>query len=289
MAGNRRPQSIAIMQANVGTGGAAHEIALNLGFENNYDVVCIQEPYIYRELERKLTKRHPSYETFTPISEWTSRPRVLTYVRKGRGLKAHQHVLKGTWENSADIVAVRINFLTVYNTYRPPAEAITGPIISDFSDNPPEPNSVFLGDLNTHHELWDPDSTRNTGAEHINSWLEQHHLCLISPPGIPTHDEGAVLDVAFSNVEGALGFVKEHLHTTSDHQTLGLYIPDQNQSEDTSPKGRFRYDAIHQETFLWTVRTHLEATPPNRTSTSRQRPLPRSYRQQFKLLPRGHG
>ncbi|KIM92476.1 hypothetical protein OIDMADRAFT_139595 [Oidiodendron maius Zn] len=82
---------LTLLQINVGKGGLSHEIALSYAFSEKIDLLLVQEPYIYKDLPRRITKRHPSFECFTPIDDWTSRqPRVLTYVRKGAGLQASQ-------------------------------------------------------------------------------------------------------------------------------------------------------------------------------------------------------
>ena len=129
-----KSSSLTIMQVNTGRGGPAHETALNLAYESQFDVICIQEPCINRDLSRKLTKRHPNYETFSPTQTWSQRPRVLTYVRKG--LRAFQKPLNDTWSLSRDILAVQVSSCTIYNIYRPPNEPGNGPFISGLNTNP---------------------------------------------------------------------------------------------------------------------------------------------------------
>ena len=85
-----RRQPLSLLQVNVGRGGAAHEIALALGHERKIVVILIQEPYIFRERQRRITKRHPAYECFTSVDDWSIRPRVLTYLKKGNELNAEQ-------------------------------------------------------------------------------------------------------------------------------------------------------------------------------------------------------
>jgi hypothetical protein len=55
-------------------------------------VILLQEPYISPDLYRRITKRHPSYQCYTLTDNWVEngRPRVLTYVRKGTGLRTTQ-------------------------------------------------------------------------------------------------------------------------------------------------------------------------------------------------------
>jgi hypothetical protein len=63
---NHRSESLAILQLNVGRAAAAHEITLSQAYSNNMDIILVQEPYIYKDLTRKITKKHPSYEWFSP-------------------------------------------------------------------------------------------------------------------------------------------------------------------------------------------------------------------------------
>src|SRR3954463_2361865 len=81
-----------ILQLNVGRAPAAHEIALTLAYTSDTDIILIQEPYIFKDLSRQITKKHPSYECFSPTDGWaiSGRPRVLTYVRKKMGIRTSQ-------------------------------------------------------------------------------------------------------------------------------------------------------------------------------------------------------
>jgi hypothetical protein len=77
---------LTILQANIGRGTISHEIALTLANTSLINIILIQEPYIFTDRSRRITKAHPMYESFTPLDDWTTRPRVMTYVRKGSGL-----------------------------------------------------------------------------------------------------------------------------------------------------------------------------------------------------------
>ena len=61
------------------------------------------------------------YETFTPLDTWTTRPRVMTYTRKGTGLKTTQ--LRPC--SSRDLLFLQIQrsngpTLTITNIYNAP-------------------------------------------------------------------------------------------------------------------------------------------------------------------------
>src|ERR1700761_417679 len=93
---NRYPlppmRPLSLLQLNTGTGGASHEIALATAFLENIDILLIQEPYISKDLNRRLTRRHPAYNCFAPIDNWVEhgQPQVMPYVRKGVGLRTTQ-------------------------------------------------------------------------------------------------------------------------------------------------------------------------------------------------------
>jgi hypothetical protein len=63
---NHQTEPLALLQLNVGRLAAAHEIILSQAHSSNIDIILIQEPYIYKDLARKVTKKHPSYECFSP-------------------------------------------------------------------------------------------------------------------------------------------------------------------------------------------------------------------------------
>ena len=88
---HQRPvKPLSILQVNVGRGATPHELALSLANDSLTDVILIQEPYIFTDRSRKITKFHPMYETFTPLDDWTIRLRVMFYVRKGLGIHIDQ-------------------------------------------------------------------------------------------------------------------------------------------------------------------------------------------------------
>jgi hypothetical protein len=73
-----------VLQINIGRTAAAREIALALAYSSSIDIILVQEPYIFKDLSRQITKRHPSYECSSLTGSWAinGRPLVLTYVRK---------------------------------------------------------------------------------------------------------------------------------------------------------------------------------------------------------------
>lgn len=148
------------MQANVGRGGNAHSLALQLAYENNIDIILIQEPWILRDLTAKRSMTHPSFTLFAPLSEWHTRPRALTYVRKGQGLNPHQTAI----DISSDFVQVAISGIRsrkfhVWNVYNAPLNSVgAGNGLKALLEASGSPDFV-AGDLNLRHPMWDSSAT----------------------------------------------------------------------------------------------------------------------------------
>ncbi|KAI1001299.1 hypothetical protein K3495_g6897 [Podosphaera aphanis] len=112
-----------ILSVNVGRGAPAHEIALNEAYSSSAGVILIQEPYIYRDRAKRITKRHPCFETFSPIDDGTSsRPRVMSYVRKNAGVRSEQSYTA----LSSDLLLLKImspsgKSIHIVNVYNAPA------------------------------------------------------------------------------------------------------------------------------------------------------------------------
>jgi hypothetical protein len=74
--------------------------------------------------------------------------------------------------------------------------------------HPLQPNTILLGDFNTHHPWWDPLAKPTPGADQLIEWLEQYHLNLLNTPGISTFfrphlARESVLDLSFATSSAA--------------------------------------------------------------------------------------
>ena len=56
-----------LLQINIGRGSILYEIALSYAFSEEIDILLVQEPYIYKNLSRRITKHYPVYNCFTPL------------------------------------------------------------------------------------------------------------------------------------------------------------------------------------------------------------------------------
>ena len=259
------------MQINVGRGEISHEISLAMAHEKRIDIVLVQEPYIYRERERRITKRHPSYECFSPSDDWTSRPRVLTYIRKGAGLKTEQ-----TRPIHNDSIALRDLLFTtikaktgpplmIVNIYNAPNSSEGAGEVARTLRALPQATigpSVFVGgDLNLHHERWQPAVRSNdSSAEDFLAWADERELSLISEEATATHNRGNVLDLAFASTQlalsGATASVSTELDVGSDHLPMLSHIPWSPRHQ--KKQGKLRPDTLIEDKFLTLLETRLK-------------------------------
>ena len=78
----KNTKQLTVIQVNVRRGGPANDLALALGYKRDMNVIMIQEPWIGRELDRRMCKKHREYQAYASEDEWEERPRVIIYVRK---------------------------------------------------------------------------------------------------------------------------------------------------------------------------------------------------------------
>lgn len=225
---NARP--IFILSLNVGKGATNHEIALNIAHISLIDVILIQEPYISNDRPRRITKKHPNYEIFSPIDDWTVvRSRVITYVKKNLGIRSEQ----AQNNVSGDLLHLRLvlqdgQSLDIYNVYNPPlSNDANNPLEILYNSAPPSfrGSCLIQRDFNLHHPNWQPSWRKipSPTAEKLVNWAEENNFNLISPLDKPTQNRGNVLDLAFGSgplLSHARCNIAYHLDCSSDNLPL---------------------------------------------------------------------
>ncbi|KAJ6437988.1 (S)-coclaurine N-methyltransferase [Purpureocillium lavendulum] len=214
-------KTLRIFQANVGKIPPAHDCALALADSERYDVVLLQEPWTEAKGGRCLTKTHPAYDTFSPVDSWednSTRPRVMTYVRRRPGLMVDQRRPAAT----RDILWLVVNDITLVNIYRQPLHDEALDILLQWSA--PD-RCLVAGDFNAKHHSWQAGRTEGRG-EAVAEWATANGLNLLNPADIPTNPHGNTIDLAFSNIGLADAVVEDHLATSSDHFTLNITLPE---------------------------------------------------------------
>ncbi|KAI0993546.1 hypothetical protein K3495_g14638, partial [Podosphaera aphanis] len=240
-------------------GATPHEIALEFANEQKYDIILIQEPFISRDRQRRITKRISSYECFAPIDSWETRPRVLTYVRKGIGLQTYQLRPLPPYSPAAqDIVFLEVRApsgikMLVVNVYNAPSGSIAeGEAVRALLNLP---RSIFrcrtflAGDFNLKHTRWQASVTTNqSAAESLLEWTDLNSISLISEADVPTHNRGNVLDLSFASnsliLAGAESAIIPELDVTSDHLPIGTIIPWDSRFQE--PVTRLKLDTLDE-------------------------------------------
>ena len=105
----------------------------------------------------------------------------------------------------------------IHNIYRPPTEPDTGAVLRFITGIATQGPMLVAGDFNTSSALWDlaSDGHQSSGAGAINIWIEEQCLTLVTPPDEPPHQGGQTLNIAESNVPGAISNIQKQLHTSS--------------------------------------------------------------------------
>lgn len=230
-----------ILSVNLGRSSTAHEIALNIAFDLKVDVLLIQEPYIFRDISRRISKKHPAFECFSPTDHWSVRPRVLTYTRKDIDCTFSQErptSLKDVGRGDLLLLSLqpsRGSRLLVVNVYNaPPGSTNPGAGVDhllSLTRKFTNINVLIAGDFNLHHKDWHPSHTGSPSpqAEDLNEWLEAKQLSLISEVNVPTHNRGNVLDLCFASQQlvstGIIASVQTEFGVTSDHFPILITIP----------------------------------------------------------------
>jgi hypothetical protein len=275
-------QPLTVLQINVGKGSSQYEIALSHAFSEKIDILLVQEPYIYRDLTRRITTRHPAYKCFTPIDDWTTeRPRVLSYIRKQARLQTIQLCpLAADSPARPDTLFLHITnpagaTLLLVNAYNAPpglirpnetVNALTQLPVSLFLQP-----TLLVGDFNLHYLLWQPSYpySQSAYAEQFTRWLDKIPLVLASQPDYSTYNLGNVLDLAFVSgqlsLAGTCTVVAYDLDATSDHSPLLTTIPWGERC--LVPPGRLRPNTLDQPLFLSLLAEQLVGISYTRPTT----------------------
>lgn len=223
---NRRnkPRDLRIGWANLGRGSQQHDTILNLAFEEEIEVLCVQEPWTAAGTK---TKSHPAFHKFAPLDAWewddleereTVRPRVLTYVRKESGLDIQQR----RPVDSRDLLWVTVNGYSILNIYREPGkDAVLDYILSLV----PPSKCLIGGDFNVHNEYFEPGVDNYARGGELVNWITHNQIDYIGEVGIATHNRGHVLDLTLSNIPAADSVIRMDMHCGSDHETQVTTIP----------------------------------------------------------------
>ena len=165
-----RNRDLQVCWANVGKGAPSHITILQTAFTENIDVVCIQEPYTHPGTK---TQNHPGFDCYAPVDSWDSedpiqreaeRPRVMTYIRKGAGLRTQQR----RPIHSRDLLWIDVNSYAILNAYRQP---LSLDIIDYVTHLAPPPNCLVGGDFNAWHDFHRHLAINRTPSPYSSTFL----------------------------------------------------------------------------------------------------------------------
>jgi len=176
-----------------------------------------------------------------------ARSRVLTYVDK----KLRAHISNNYKQGEILEVKLTDHEVKIINIYRPPHTGTIHVLQEKIYNIEVRGTTVIGGDFNATDEMWQSWGESKTPDRNIAEWIRGVGLKLLNEPNVPTHNKGNVLDLALSNMEGAVGEVMTHLHTGSDHQTIGIEIPGRRN------KGGVRFAKLEDDSFRERVRARI--------------------------------
>jgi Endonuclease-reverse transcriptase len=183
-------KSLRILQINLNRSLLATESTLQLAIELKIDLVLVQEPWTISTITTTRSVVHPAFFQLLPPSSLGTRPRTLAYVTNR--LQPLVTISPSSPIDPDFLVLDIINgqsTIQVYNIYNEKDQLGLGPSTLErvLYSTVLGPNSLVLGDFNSHHPWWDPLTTsQSTGASDLVLWLEENRLELINSPGIGT-------------------------------------------------------------------------------------------------------
>ncbi|CCE33119.1 uncharacterized protein CPUR_07042 [Claviceps purpurea 20.1] len=221
--GRAEPKDLHVAWANVGKGLAQHIALLETCFAEDFDVVQVQEPWVMYPTK---TQSHPGYDRYAPVDAWTgedTRPRVMTYIRKGNRKAFHLSVIQRRPIGSRDLLWLDVNGFAMLNCYRQPR---LDSVLDYVTALEPPPDCLIGGDFNAKDRTFEPSIQQSRdGGSRLATWSQETGMHFINIPGEATHRDGHVLDLTFSNIPLASTSVRMDLRCGSDHMTLHTIIP----------------------------------------------------------------
>ena len=231
---HQKPRNLKIGWVNVGKRSPCHIAALQIAYDNELDVLCVQEPYT---CENTRTSTHPGFSHYQLVNEWINpflergtRPRVMTYTRLGAGLQVTPRLSL----DNRDLLWVDVNGISILNVYRQPKVPHALDYVIHLT--PPQ-RCVVGGDFNAKHDTFEPGARTEDGGGYLSQWSIDSGMDYIGEPGRATHRAGHVIDLSFSNIPFAKTKVQTDLNCGSDHEMLVTMIPGRGRS----PLQQFHY------------------------------------------------
>lgn len=184
-------------------------IHLALRARDEFDVIAIQEFVPDKKTNAPPCSRMNKYN--------------LIYFNGRAALYVHKRHDPGTWKGDGgkDWCCVTIHDTRIFSVYSPPYEPNWTTPLRELGAIPPRPRSVFVGDFNQHHPLWDKYNRTSPGSDALEAFTTRRRLGLATPRGEPTWQKqgkrDGTIDLAWATRDITLVYQGEADLTGSDH------------------------------------------------------------------------
>lgn len=177
-----------ICQHNVARGREITQSLFEVCLKEEASIICVQEPYLYQTSSSSSSLHHPlshsSYVPITPTTHLDSRPRVMTYISRSFPFEitARYDLIVDPDFQILEIFAPHESFfINIYNEKPKTQHEIRFTLqrLFDLHISFQKP-FLLLGDLNLHHQLWNPTvEYASPLAEHFVQFIHYHKAELL--------------------------------------------------------------------------------------------------------------
>src|SRR5271169_993367 len=219
-----KQNTIAILQYNLNRNRTTTESVLNHPDTKRYAILMLQEQFWWEHKESSLT--HQSWTLIEPPRTTSSHPRTAIYINNSiLPTTSYEQI----YIPHSDVTAVAIKTkdqrkpALLINIYNAGGNNLTNNLerqLNDIMNTQKYGATIFAGDFNLHHPLWNPEGYRkqDTKAEELIAFMANHGMKLISPPGTITFPRtGTAIDLVWGNNQTEQGIIKCRIAKYDDH------------------------------------------------------------------------
>ena len=263
-----------VLQINVNRNSPTTESALDLAIKADAKIIVVQEPWLPKGSSYANTRStaHQNFTQILPTPKDTSlRPRVLFYIRKDLEVEVNPFI-----SDDNDFLAIKVlastSSLYIYNIYNEKSlqEGLNKTTIQRrLLQETLQPQSIILGDFNTHHPRWSlEERSPSTQAEELVEWIDTQDLTLLNTPGAGTFlrshmRQESVLDLTFatSNTAANIQDWQTIPEVGSDHHAIlfSIYTTSQLPSQPASLPKQYNTKRTDWTTFKETLGQEIKA------------------------------
>lgn len=174
-------QRLIVMHFNIeGTSADKSEVLSRKAFENQVDVIAIQETHID---DAASYNNRGNVSGFKVAAYLTHRSYgIATYVREDHD---NYHVIQMNQENDVSCIVIELFGIKVSNVYKPPNQIWPDNVL----DRQAHP-ALYVGDFNSHHALWGYKRNNENGNK-LHGWADSANLFLVQDlKGLTTFQSG---------------------------------------------------------------------------------------------------